>query len=126
VSDEQAVTAFAPATVANLGPGFDILGLALQGPGDTVTARRTLARGVRIAAIEGDEGRLTLDPLRNTAAVAAAATLRAAGLDFGVELILRKGLPVGSGLGSSAASAAAAAFAVNLLAGAPPGNPRAR
>jgi homoserine kinase len=119
MSAEETVSAFAPATVANLGPGFDILGLALQGPGDIVTARRTRTPGVRILAVEGDGGRLSKDPARNTAAVAAAATLRKAGLDFGVELVLRKGLPIGSGLGSSAASAAAAAFAVNLLAGAP-------
>jgi len=119
MTSEESVTAFAPATVANLGPGFDILGLALQGPGDTVTARRIAGSGVRMAGIENDGGRLPTDPARNTAAVAAASTLRKAGLDLGVELTLRKGLPIGSGLGSSAASAAAAAFAVNLLAGAP-------
>jgi homoserine kinase len=119
MNSEESVSAFAPATVANLGPGFDILGLALSGPGDTVTARRVSGHGVRLAAIEGDGGRLSLDPLTNTAAVAATATLRRAGLDMAVELTLRKGLPIGSGLGSSAASAAAAAFAVNLLAGAP-------
>lgn len=119
MTSEESVTAFAPATVANLGPGFDILGLALAAPGDTVTARRVGGGGVRIASIEGDGGRLSREPGSNTAAVAAAATLRRAGLEMGVELTVRKGLPIGSGLGSSAASAAAAAFAVNLLAGAP-------
>ncbi len=113
------VTAFAPATVANLGPGFDILGLALAGAGDRVTARRADEPGVRLTAIEGDGGALPGDAARNTAGIAALATLRLAGLEVGVELVLEKGLPIGSGLGSSAASAAAAAYAVNQLLGAP-------
>ncbi len=116
----ESVTAFAPATVANLGPGFDVLGLALAAPGDTVTATRTGAPGVRITAVEGDGGVLPLEAERNTAGIAAIATLARAGVTgIGVELIVRKGLPIGSGLGSSAASAAAAACAVNLLVGSP-------
>lgn len=113
------VSAFAPATVANLGPGFDVLGLALEGPGDTVTARRIPGTGVRMASITGDGGRLPTDAAANTAGVAATSTLAAAGLEVGVELVLAKGLPIGSGLGSSAASAAAAAMATNLLVGSP-------
>ena len=115
VGDE--VRAFAPATVANLGPGFDVLGLALVGPGDTVTARRVDGQGVRLVSVSGAD--LPLDPERNTASVAAAATLRKAGVDVGVEIELEKGLPIGSGMGSSAASAAAAALATNLLLGGP-------
>ncbi len=113
------VRAFAPATVSNLGPGFDIIGLALRGPGDVVTARRTSAPGVQIVRISGDGGRLSRDPASNTAGIAAIATLRKAGLDAGVELEIDKGMPVGSGLGSSASSAVAAAFAVNQLLGSP-------
>ena len=113
------VRVFAPATVANLGPGFDILGLALSGPGDTVTARVVPGRGVRIAAIHGDDGALPLDAEKNTAGIAAARVLERAGVDTGVELEIHKGLPIGSGLGGSAASAAAAAVAVNLLVGSP-------
>ncbi len=115
----RVVRAFAPATVANLGPGFDLLGLALIGPGDTVVARRSSEPGVRINAIHGDGGVLSLDASRNTAGIAATLTLRRAGIDAGVDLELHKGLALGSGLGSSAASAAAAALAVNLLVGAP-------
>ena len=74
------VTVFAPATVANLGPGFDVLGLALEGPGDTVTARLSAARGVRLVDVEGDGGRLPRDAAANTATIAAAATLRRAGI----------------------------------------------
>ena len=112
-------TAFAPATVANLGPGFDVLGLAVAGAGDTVTARAVSTPGVRVLRITGDGGALPLSADANTAAIAARATLRRAGVEQGIELVLEKGLPIGSGLGSSAASAAAAAFAVNQLIGAP-------
>jgi homoserine kinase len=116
----SSVTAFAPATVANLGPGFDVLGLALASPGDTVTAHEVGTPGVRIISIQGDGGALPTDAAKNTAGIAAAATLRAAGVtSFGVELEISKGLPIGSGLGSSAASAAAAAVAVNALLGSP-------
>jgi len=113
------VTTFAPASVANLGPGLDVLGLALAAPGDRVTVRLTSGRGVTIAAVTGDGGALSLDPAKNTAGIAAAATMDKAGIATGVALTLEKGMPIGSGLGSSAASAAAAAYAVNLLIGSP-------
>lgn len=115
----EEVRAFAPATVSNLGPGFDILGLALHAPGDTVIARWSGSSGVRITRVSGDGSKLSTDPTKNTAGIAAAATLRKAGLEVGVELEIEKGLPIGSGLGSSAASAVAAAFAVNVLLGSP-------
>ena len=112
-------TCFAPGTVSNLGPGFDVLGLAIRGPGDTVTARRVAGPGIRIPAITGDGGRLSTDPARNTAGIAAMETMKAAGTEAGIELEIHKGMPLGSGLGSSAASAAAAALAVNIVLGSP-------
>ena len=120
----HAVSAFAPATVANLGPGFDLLGLALEDPGDIVTARFGTHAGVVITRVDAhdgrdDEAKLPLDPHRNAAGIAAIETLRRAGLDVAIELEVRKGLPIGSGLGSSAASAVAAAYAVNALIGSP-------
>jgi homoserine kinase len=115
----EEVRVFAPATVSNLGSGFDVLGLAVRAPGDTVVARRAPGSGVRIARIEGDGGALPREAAANTAGVAAAATLRRAGIDVGVELEIHKGMPIGTGLGSSAASAVAAALAVNLLVGSP-------
>lgn len=115
--------AFAPATVANLGAGFDILGLALSEPGDIVQAewddQADPNASVRVAAITGDGGKLPLDPERNTAAVAAASVLRLAGCARPVRLTVHKGLPLASGLGSSAASAVAGALAANALLGEP-------
>lgn len=113
------VRVFAPGTVANLGPGFDLLGLAIRGLGDTVVARRSTEPGVRMVEITGDGGKLSLDAAENTAAIAARETLKRAGVDVGIELSLHKGMPIGSGLGSSAASAAAGAMAANRLIGAP-------
>ena len=111
--------AFAPATAANLGVGFDIIGLALREPGDHVRVERQQAPGVHIAEIEGDGGVLTRDAARNCASVAAQSVLNLIGADNGVKMTIRKGLPLGSGLGSSAASAVAGAFAVNALFGQP-------
>ena len=116
-----AIRVFAPASVANFGVGFDILGAALDGPGDHVSARLTRRAGIRIVSISGDGGRLSKDPAQNTAAVAAEAVLR---LAFraktgapGIDLWLEKGRPLARGLGSSAASAAAGAFAAATLLG---------
>ena len=77
------VSAFAPATVANLGPGFDVLGLAIDGMGDSVTISRTTKPGVEIAAINGDGGKLPKNPAKNTAAIAARETMKAAGIEIG-------------------------------------------
>lgn len=113
----EVVRVFAPASLSNLGPGFDVLGLALASPGDVVRARRSATPGVRI--VSATDG-LPTDPDRNTAGIAARETLRRAGMtDVGIELEVEKGMPIGTGMGSSAASAAAAAVAVNLLLGAP-------
>ena len=109
------VEAFAPATVSNLGPGFDCLGLALRERGDTVRARKAERPGVKMLRIEGDGGRLPLDPTRNTATVAVQHLLDRFAPKAGIELELKKGLPLGSGLGSSGASAAAAVVASDAV-----------
>ena len=111
---EQA-TAFAPATVGNVGIGFDILGHTVQSVGDRVTARRVPMPGVRIRAITGLQADLPLEPDRNTAGKAAMSLWQASGQSGGVELEIDKGIPLGSGLGGSAASAVAAVVAVNAL-----------
>src|SRR5207302_9275188 len=86
----DSVTSFAPATVSNVACGFDVLGFALESPGDTITARATADRGVRIEAIVGDGGRLPLEAERNTAGVAAQAVLNAMGAQQGVALTITK------------------------------------
>jgi len=116
----DAVTAFAPATVSNVACGFDVLGFALDAPGDEVTARFSGGSGTQVTIddIVGDDGRLPRAAERNTAGVAARALLARLGERRDVALTIRKGLPLSSGLGGSAASAVAATVAVNGLLGA--------
>lgn len=112
--------AYAPASMGNVGVGFDILGMAYEAPGDTVIAEfDETAQGVYMKAIEGDEGKLPLTPSENCASVAAQALLDQLGDHRGIALTLKKGLPLASGMGSSAASAVAAVAAVNALLGSP-------
>jgi homoserine kinase len=106
-------SAFAPAGLGNVAVGFDLLGQALSGLGDTVHATR-IDRGVQIDAIDGLDS-LPRDAMLNTAGKAAHALLEHVGASFGVSLHIEKGIPLGSGLGGSAASAVAAVVAVNAL-----------
>jgi len=109
---------FAPGTVANLGPGLDVLGLALEGDGDTVTAERDETGEIRIRSSGHPD--ISTDPRRNTAGIAAARVRERAGAEpIGLVLTVEKGLPLSGGQGGSAASAAAAAVAVNALLGSP-------
>ena len=107
--------AFAPASVGNVGVGFDILGHTVAGIGDRARARRINEPGVVISAIHGLALDLPLDAARNTAGAALIAMREGLQLDFGFELILEKGLPLGSGMGGSAASCVAALVAANAL-----------
>ncbi|GER32942.1 homoserine kinase [Striga asiatica] len=117
----SSVRSFAPATVANLGPGFDFLGCAVDGIGDHVSVRvdpDVRPGEISISHISGAGSRLSNNPLWNCAGIAAIAVMKMLGVrSVGLSLSLEKGLPLGSGLGSSAASAAAAAVAVNELFG---------
>jgi homoserine kinase len=113
------VRAFAPATVANVCCGFDILGFAIDGNGDEVEVHLSDKPGVRMIKITGDGGKLPMETNRNTSSVAIQSYLGALGKDTGVDVELHKKLPLGSGMGSSAASAAAALVAVNALMGEP-------
>lgn len=109
------IRVFAPATVSNIACGFDIMGFAIDMPGDEVVLRMSDKPGVRIVKITGDDGRLTCDPEFNTGGKPVVSMVRAFGIDCGVEIEIHKQMPLGSGLGSSAASAVAAAFAMNKL-----------
>ena len=117
----QRIRVFAPASASNLGPGFDVLGLALERPGDVVEVERREAAGVEIVEVTGANS-LSTDPTENVVGVAATAVLRrlpSATTGGGVRLWLQKQMPLASGLGSSAASSVAGAVAVNTLFGAP-------
>ncbi len=110
------IKVFAPASVANLACGYDIMGLALEKPGDEIIARLSDAPGVRITKITGAKGRLPYEVHKNTGGYAAQKLLEFLERnDVGIELEIHKKMPFGSGLGSSAASAAAAVVAVNEL-----------
>ena len=113
------IRVFAPATVANIGPGFDVLGLALSSPGDLLDAELSDAPGVEIVEVTGDGGRLSRDAMKNVVGLAAADVLRRAGSTKGLRLWLHKRMPFASGLGSSGASSAAGAVAANELLGRP-------
>ncbi len=115
----ESFTAFAPASIGNMAVGFDMLGLALTGVGDRVSARRIDGSGVTVAEIRGLDGEmhpyLPTKANENTASIAAQAMWDACGETGGAELKIFKGVPLQSGMGSSAASAVAAVVAVNAL-----------
>jgi homoserine kinase len=108
-------TAFAPASIGNIGVGFDILGHTIAGPGDRATVRRVPGHRVHIEAIRGRATDLPMRAEKNTAGVALIALREALQLPFGFEIELDKGIAFGSGMGGSAASAVAALMAANAL-----------
>ncbi len=107
--------AFAPASVGNVGVGFDLLGHSVVGAGDRAEVRRIDEPVVRIAAIRGCITDLPTDPRANTAGTALLSLRKALGLQHGFELTLHKGIALGSGMGGSAASCVAALVAANAL-----------
>lgn len=108
-------TAFAPASVGNVGVGFDILGHSVAALGDRVRVVRRSERGVAIRSITGVVADLPLVAEKNTAGMAVLALARELELPFGFEIEIEKGIPLGSGLGGSAASAVAAVVAAAAL-----------
>ncbi len=113
------VVAFAPASIGNVGVGYDMLGLALEGVGDRVHARKTDGDSISVREIRGLDGEihphLSTDATDNTASIAAQVLWDEHGGSGSVELKVHKGVPLQSGMGSSAASAVAAVVAVNAL-----------
>jgi len=108
-------SASAPASIGNVGVGFDILGQAFDAARDTVTAFREDELGARLGKVSGLVSSLPADPGSNTALAAAEAVLKAAIAPFGVRLDIDKGVPISAGMGGSAASAVAGAAAANAL-----------
>jgi homoserine kinase len=115
----KSIRAFAPATVANVCCGFDILGFPVDEPADEVIITLKDEPGIVVSKITGDNGKLPLESSKNTASVAVQSYLNELGKSVGLTIQLHKGLPLGSGMGSSAASGVAALVAINELMGNP-------
>jgi homoserine kinase len=114
----NSATAFAPGSIGNVGPGFDVLGLAVDGIGDTVTVELTKSDS-RIVDITGRDADLVpRDPDRNCATIAANAYLRP--FRYNAIVTIEKGLPLAGGMGGSAASSVAGAYAAALALGQSP------
>ena len=115
----EEIRIFAPATVANVSCGFDILGLCLDTVGDEMVVRKVVNKGIKITKIIGQD--LPFETLNNVAGVAGLALLENIDIDidFGFEIEIYKNIKPGSGIGSSAASSAGAVFAINELLGKP-------
>ena len=112
---KKSIKVFAPASVTNVSCGFDIMGYAIDWPGDEVVLKIKDKPGIRITKITGDGGRLPLDPKKNTAGLSLLALADHIGFKQGIEMELHKKMALGSGLGSSAASAVASVFALNEI-----------
>ncbi|MDX1381903.1 MAG: homoserine kinase [Xanthomonadales bacterium] len=109
-------SARAPATVGNLGVGFDLLGLALEGPHDSVTVMRAPRGTLILDAVRGEgASELPRDPDRNTLMWALRALLQETAAPTGLRAELDKGIPLNAGMGGSAASAVAGLVAANAL-----------
>lgn len=110
---------FAPATIANVSCGFDVLGCCLDSIGDTMIIKKSPVKGITISKIVGQD--LPMEPEKNVAGVAIMAMLDTYGVDlnFGIDVEIHKNIKPGSGIGSSAASAAGAVFGLNQLLGQP-------
>jgi homoserine kinase len=114
---KEEVKIFSPATISNVGPGFDLMGFALEAPGDEMIIRRN-ASGT-LVMVDESGCNLPLDPLKNVAAVAAAALLSDLDNRDGFDLVFTRKINPGSGLGSSAASCVAAVVGINQILGSP-------
>ncbi len=116
--EAKKIKVFAPATVANVACGFDIMGFALDGVGDMITIETTDDNQLTIGEITGSNG-IPTDPLQNVSSVAIQAMLNELGSNQGFRISIEKKVKPGSGLGSSASSSAGAVVAANHLLGNP-------
>ncbi len=109
------VKVFVPASVSNVGCGFDTFGFAIEKLGDEVTLRKTEGNDLVIKSIKGDKGKLPKDVRLNTVGAPLMTMMLEHNISCGVELEINKYMPISSGLGSSAACAVASAVAGNYL-----------
>ncbi|MFO8234982.1 MAG: homoserine kinase [Bacteroidales bacterium] len=118
MNNTKGIKVFAPATVSNLGSGFDILGFPIEGAGDVIKVEKNASSLIRINKIECAEP-LPDDPENNVASYAMINMLKKLNSKQGFDIELYKDVIPGSGIGSSASSSAAAVVAVNELLGNP-------
>lgn len=107
----SSITVKAPASTANLGPGFDVFGLAVNAFYDTVTITRKKQGGITIESADD----IPMQPSKNTAGLVAQNMIKKLKIRGGLQINIKKGVPTGFGVGSSAASAAATAVGINEL-----------
>lgn len=119
MNKSSSIKVTAPATVSNIGCGFDVMGFATDIISDEVIISLSEKKGVNILKISGDGGRLPFDTETNTCTKSIHAILKSLQLNIGLDIKISKKIGFGSGLGSSAASAVAGAFALNELLGKP-------
>ena len=111
---------FAPGSIGNVGPGFDILGLAVDDIGDTITLELIDGHDTPVESRGRDAALVPADPAQNVVNIAAHAMLRLLGRDQAISVSIDKGLPVAGGLGGSAACSVAGAYAAAIAVGVEP------
>ena len=116
---KKEITVFAPASVTNVSCGFDIMGFAIDGPGDELKLKISKKPGIVISKITGDHGKLPKQVEKNTAGAAIESLVKYLGFSKGIEIEIYKKMSLASGLGSSAASAVASVYALNEILGKP-------
>jgi homoserine kinase len=113
--EKKSASAFAPASVANVAVGFDLLGFSVDIAGDTAHVEVTDDGVISIGSVTGLVSNLPADPEKNTATAGLLKFKRDLGLKNGFRVSIKKGIPLGSGLGGSAASSVASLVAANSL-----------
>ena len=113
----KTIKVFAPGSIANLGPAFDILGVALGKVGDFVEVTENSHGEMRILEIEGASRQLPFEPEKNAVTLGFMEIQNLLGMKFSVDIKIKKGMPISGGLGGSSASAVAGVYAASLLSG---------
>jgi homoserine kinase len=116
---KKEIKVFAPASVTNVSCGFDVMGFAIDGPGDELKLKISNKSGIVISNITGDNGKLPYQIEKNTAGTSISALATHLNFKEGIDIEIHKKMSLSSGLGSSAASAVAGVFALNEILGNP-------
>ncbi len=109
------IRVYSPASIANLGPGFDVFGIAIEGVGDIVLLKKQPEPGIKISVQGVGADHIPNEPSKNSSGAILEHIITKHELEHGFDIEIRKGVPPGKGLGSSGASASATALAVNEM-----------